>query len=145
MAHYLRFVAVIDLLIALVSAADAQLLSVDTADRVSAATSTPPAASTDLRDLVRFDASFDATTQGAGTPNRSGLSAFIPLRVGENSVAFTNASSYGTFADFASTSIIRTNVGGGSLGTSSRLGYRWLEADRKTRLNDVLREHEVAV
>jgi hypothetical protein len=31
---------------------------------------------------------------------------------------------YGTFADFAGTSIIGTNVGGGSLGTSSPLGYR---------------------
>jgi len=127
----MRVLAVVGLLIALVSTAGAQLLTVDTADRVSlAATSTQPEATTDLRDLVRFDASFDAATQGAGTPNRSGLSAFIPLRVGENSVTFANVSGYGTFPGFAGKNILGTNIGGGSPGTGSRVGYRWLNADR---------------
>ena len=45
-------------------------------------------------------------------------------------MTFASLSGYGTFADFAGTSIIGTDVGGGSPGTSSRLGYRWLKADR---------------
>ena len=133
----MRLLVVIVLLITGVSTADAQVLTVDTAGRVNAATTglaaataTHPAAATELRDLVRFDASFDAATQGAGTPNRTGFSAFIPLHVGDNSVTFASLSGYGTFADFAGTSIIGTNVGDGSPGTSSRLGYRWLKDDR---------------
>jgi len=127
----MRVIAVVGFLIALVSTADAQVLTVGTADRVSrAAPSTQPAATTDLRDLERFDLSFDAEIQGAGTPNRSGLSAFIPLRVGDNGVTFASVSGYGAFADFAGTSIMGTNVGDGSPGISSRLGYRWLKADR---------------
>ena len=128
----MRVTVIVVFLIALVSTTDAQVLTVGTTDRDSAtantslaATSTQPDATADLRDLVGFDASFDATTQGAGTPNRGGLSAFIPLRVGENRVIFATVSGYGTFPGFAGTS-----VRGGSPGTGSRVGYRWLNADR---------------
>mgnify|MGYP004210113197 CR=1 FL=1 len=82
----MRVIAVVGSLIALVPTADAQLLTVDTPTRGNAATTglavttaTQPAATTDLRDIVRFDLFFDAETQGAGTSNRSVLSAFIPM------------------------------------------------------------------
>ena len=76
-------------------------------------------------------------TQGAGTPNQAGIGGFLPLVVSNNSVFFLDTLANVNFSDFTSSvdnswasSIINTTVQGGTISTSSRLGYRWLNSDR---------------
>jgi hypothetical protein len=56
---------------------------------------------------------------------------FLPLSVGENSVWFLDALVNANFADREGySSIINTDVAGGTVSTSTRVGYRWLNSDR---------------
>lgn len=84
-----------------------------------------------LRDAVKFNYGFQGALQGAGTPNQAGLGAFIPLHVGNNSVAFVDVLVNANFNDYGNySSIINTAVSGTTFSTSTRLGYRWLNSKR---------------
>lgn len=84
-----------------------------------------------LNDAVKFDYGFQGALQGAGTPNQAGLGAFIPLKVGKNSVAFVDVMVNTNFNDYGNySSIINTTVAGTTFSTSTRLGYRWLNSNR---------------
>ncbi len=84
-----------------------------------------------LRDAVKFNWGFQGALQGAGTPNEAGIGAFIPLKVGDNSVFFLDTLANVNFSDFSDySSIINTKVKGATVSTSTRLGYRWLNKDR---------------
>ena len=84
-----------------------------------------------LKDAVKFNWGFQGALQGAGTPNQAGIGGFLPLSVGDNSVWFLDALINANFADRAGeSSIINTDVAGGTVSTSTRLGYRWLNGDR---------------
>ena len=87
--------------------------------------------SVSLSDVVKPQLGIQGQTQGAGTPNQAGVGGFLPLVIGENSVLFLDALANVNFGDFADySSIINTEVSGITISTSSRLGYRWLNADR---------------
>jgi hypothetical protein len=74
---------------------------------------------------------FKVHCKGAGTPNQAGIGGFLPLSVGENSVWFLDALVNANFADREGySSIINTDVAGGTVSTSTRIGYRWLNGDR---------------
>ena len=84
-----------------------------------------------LKDAVKFNWGFQGALQGAGTPNQAGVGAFIPLKVGDNSVFFLDTLANVNFSDFSDySSIINTRVKGATVSTSTRLGYRWLNKDR---------------
>ena len=84
-----------------------------------------------LRDAVKFNWGFQGALQGAGTPNEAGIGAFIPLKVGDNSVFFLDTLANVNFSDFSDySSIINTKVKGATVSTSTRLGYRWLNKNR---------------
>ena len=84
-----------------------------------------------LKDVVKPTIGFQGALQGAGTPNQAGIGGFLPLSVGENSVWFLDALVNADFADREGySSIINTDVAGGTVSTSTRLGYRWLNGDR---------------
>jgi hypothetical protein len=84
-----------------------------------------------LKDAVKFNYGFQGQLQGAGTPNEAGLGAFIPLHVGSNSVTFVDVLVDVGFNDYSGySSIINTQVLGGKISTSTRLGYRWLNGNR---------------
>jgi len=84
-----------------------------------------------LKDVVKPTFGFQGALQGAGTPNQAGIGGFLPLSVGDNSVWFVDALVNANFADRAGeSSIINTDVAGGTVSTSTRLGYRWLNGDR---------------
>ena len=84
-----------------------------------------------LKDVVKPTLGFQGALQGAGTPNQAGIGGFLPLSVGDNSVWFLDALINANFADRAGeSSIINTDVAGGTVSTSTRLGYRWLNGDR---------------
>ena len=90
-----------------------------------------------LKDAIKPNIGIQGQTQGAGTPNEAGIGGFLPLVVGDNSVFFLDALANVNFSDFTSSadnswasSIINTTVQGGTISTSSRLGYRWLNNDR---------------
>ena len=84
-----------------------------------------------LADVVKPTIGFQGALQGAGTPNQAGIGGFLPLSVGENSVWFLDALVNASFADREGySSIINTDVAGGTVSTSTRLGYRWLNSDR---------------
>ena len=90
-----------------------------------------------LKDAIKPNIGIQGQTQGAGTPNEAGIGGFLPLVVGDNSVFFLDALANVNFSDFTSSadnswasSIINTTVQGGTISTSSRLGYRWLNDDR---------------
>ena len=93
--------------------------------------SEPIESEVNLKDVVKFNWGFQGALQGAGTPNQAGIGGFLPLSVGENSVWFLDALANVNFADRAGkSSIINTDVDGGTISTSTRLGYRWLNGDR---------------
>ncbi len=72
-----------------------------------------------------------AQTQAAGTPNELGIGTFVPLRVSGNSVWFVDALANINLADIDNySSLINTKVWGSTISTSTRLGYRWLNANR---------------
>jgi len=84
-----------------------------------------------LKDVVKPTLGFQGALQGAGTPNQAGIGGFLPLSVSDNSVWFLDALINANFADRAGeSSIINTDVAGGTVSTSTRLGYRWLNGDR---------------
>ena len=90
-----------------------------------------------LKDAIKPNIGIQGQTQGAGTPNEAGIGGFLPLVVGDHSVFFLDALANVNFSDFTSSadnswasSIINTTVQGGTISTSSRLGYRWLNDDR---------------
>ena len=84
-----------------------------------------------LADVVKPTIGFQGALQGAGTPNQAGIGGFLPLSVGENSVWFLDALVNAHFADREGySSIINTDVAGGTVSTSTRIGYRWLNSDR---------------
>ncbi|WP_413441482.1 carbamoyl-phosphate synthase [Synechococcus sp. MIT S1220] len=84
-----------------------------------------------LADVVKPTIGFQGALQGAGTPNQAGIGGFLPLSVGENSVWFLDALVNANFADREGySSIINTDVAGGTVSTSTRIGYRWLNGDR---------------
>ena len=88
--------------------------------------------SINLQDVVKADFGFQGETQGAGTPNQAGVGGFLPLKINENSVWFVDALANVNFADFntANSSLGDTQLDGLTISTSTRLGYRWLNADR---------------
>ena len=84
-----------------------------------------------LKDAVKLNYGFQGALQGAGTPNEAGLGAYIPLKVGKNSVAFVDVLVNANFNDYGNySSIINTTVAGTTFSTSTRLGYRWLNSNR---------------
>ena len=84
-----------------------------------------------LADAVKPTIGFQGSLQGAGTPNQAGIGGFLPLSVGEISVWFLDALVNANFADRDGySSLINTDVGGGTVSTSTRVGYRWLNSDR---------------
>ena len=84
-----------------------------------------------LADVVKPTIGFQGALQGAGTPNQAGIGGFLPLSVGENSVWFLDALVNANFADRdGESSLINTDVAGGTVSTSTRVGYRWLNSDR---------------
>jgi hypothetical protein len=84
-----------------------------------------------LKDAVKFNYGFQGALQGAGTPNQAGLGAFIPLKVGKNSVSFVDVLVNANFNDYGNySSLINTEVSGTTFSTSTRLGYRWLNGNR---------------
>ena len=84
-----------------------------------------------LKDAVKLNYGFQGALQGAGTPNQAGLGAFIPLKVGKNSVSFVDVLVNANFNDYGNySSIINTDVSGTTFSTSTRLGYRWLNSNR---------------
>jgi hypothetical protein len=84
-----------------------------------------------LKDAVKPNIGIQAQTQGAGTPNEAGIGGFLPIVVDDNSVFFLDALANVNFNDYSNySSIINTTVQGGTISTSSRLGYRWLNSDR---------------
>jgi hypothetical protein len=84
-----------------------------------------------LADVVKPTIGFQGSLQGAGTPNQAGIGGFLPLSVSENSVWFFDALVNANFADRDGySSLINTDVGGGTVSTSTRVGYRWLNSDR---------------
>ena len=84
-----------------------------------------------LKDAVQFNWGFQGQTQAAGTPNEIGIGGFLPLSVGSNSVFFLDALANANLADISNnSSIINTMVAGTTISTSTRLGYRWLNANR---------------
>jgi hypothetical protein len=84
-----------------------------------------------LADVVKPTIGFQGSLQGAATPNQAGIGGFLPLSVGDNSVWFLDALVNASFADREGySSIINTDVAGGTVSTSTRVGYRWLNSDR---------------
>ena len=84
-----------------------------------------------LKDAIKPNIGIQGQTQGAGTPNEAGIGGFLPLVVGDNSVFFLDALANVNFSDYSNySSSINTTVQGGTISTSSRLGYRWLNDDR---------------
>ncbi len=84
-----------------------------------------------LKDVVKPTLGFQGALQGAGIPNQAGIGGFLPLSVGDNSVWFLDALINANFADReGDSSIINTDVAGGTVSTSTRVGYRWLNSDR---------------
>ena len=84
-----------------------------------------------LADVVKPTIGFQGSLQGAGTPNQAGIGGFLPLSVGENSVWYLDALVNANFADRDGySSLINTDVAGGTVTTSTRVGYRWLNSDR---------------
>ena len=84
-----------------------------------------------LKDVVKPRVGLQGALQGAGTPNQAGIGGFLPLKVNANSIWFLDALANANFADYGNySSIINTTVDGTTISTSSRLGYRWLNADR---------------
>lgn len=89
------------------------------------------AMSINLKDVVKPQVGIQAQTQAAGTPNQAGLGGFLPLVVGNNSVFFADVLANANFSDInGQSSIVNTDVGGTTISTSSRLGYRWLNGNR---------------
>lgn len=114
------------------------LASLPLAIRPAVAQETPAAAAdlgvmgVNLRDAVKLNYGFQGALQGASTPNKMGIGGFYPLSVKDNSVFFIDSQVNYDFADFNNYSSLGSGVSdkGGTVSTSTRLGYRWLNSDR---------------
>ena len=84
----------------------------------------------DLNEVVKFSWGPRAQTQGAGTPNQAGVEIFAPLNISDNNVFFLDGQVNYEMADQQGSSIVNTAVAGGTVSTSTRLGYRWLSPGR---------------
>ena len=81
----------------------------------------------DIRKTSKFKWNVFSKSQGAGTPNQAGGQVFIPISTTRKSIFFLDALATADFGDFSNTSsIVNTPVKGTTFGTSSRIGYRWL-------------------
>ena len=85
-----------------------------------------------LKDAIQPNIGFQGALQGAGTPNQGGIGGFLPLAIGDNSVFFLDAQANFNFNDFKGYTSLGEgpNIKGGTVSTSTRLGYRWLNGDR---------------
>ena len=84
-----------------------------------------------LRDAVKPTWGFQGQTQGAGTPNSFVVGAFLPIAYGNNSITFLDVLANYNLADRTNySSIAAADLFGGTISTSSRLGYRWLNSKR---------------
>ena len=84
-----------------------------------------------LRDAVKPTWGFQSQLQGAGTPNSFGVGAFLPIAYGKNSITFLDVLANYNLADRTNfSSIAAADIFGGTISTSSRLGYRWLNNKR---------------
>ena len=104
----------------------------DPAKNAQATSADLGAMSVSLKDTVKLNYGIQGQLQGAGTPNEAGIGGFLPLRVGKQSVTFLDVLANVNFADYPGySSIINTTVAGGTISTSTRLGQRWLNGDRR--------------
>lgn len=70
-------------------------------------------------------------TQGAGTPNQIGAGLFVPVYESDRNLLFFDVQAGVNLPDVSDySSIVTTLVEGGTVSTSTRLGYRWLANDR---------------
>lgn len=84
-----------------------------------------------LKDAVKPTWGFQGQLQGAGTPNSIGIGAFLPLTYGKNSISFLDVLANYNLADISTNgSLGAASVFGGTISTSTRLGYRWLNSKR---------------
>ena len=85
-----------------------------------------------LKDAIQPNFGFQGALQGAGTPNKMGVGGFYPLSVKNNSVFFIDSQVNYNFADFNNYTSLGEGASdkGGTVSTSTRLGYRWLNSDR---------------
>ena len=84
-----------------------------------------------LRDAVKPTWGFQGQLQGAGTPNAIGIGAFLPISHGANSITFLDVLANYNLADRNNNSSLdAAEVFGGTISTSTRLGYRWLNKQR---------------
>ena len=84
-----------------------------------------------LRDAVKPTWGFQGQSQGAGTPNSLGIGAFLPIAYGKNSITFLDVLANYNLADRTNySSIAAADLFGGTISTSTRLGYRWLNGQR---------------
>lgn len=88
--------------------------------------------SVNLKDAVKFNWGFQGALQGAMTPNQAGIGGFIPLSIGGNGVLYLDSLANYNIDDYTSYTSLGEGprVQGGTISTSSRLGYRWLNGDR---------------
>lgn len=84
-----------------------------------------------LKDVVPSRWGIQAESQGAGTPNSIGLSGFVPLWVGTQSLVYLDTLTNVDLPDSGnSSSLTHSPVVGSTVATSTRLGYRWLNGSR---------------
>ena len=85
-----------------------------------------------LKDAIQPNFGFQGALQGAGTPNKMGVGGFYPLSVENNSVFFIDSQVNYNFVDFNNYTSLGEGASdkGGTVSTSTRLGYRWLNSDR---------------
>ena len=85
----------------------------------------------DLKDAVKPTWGFQSQLQGAGTPNSLGIGAFLPIAYGRNSITFFDVLANYNLGDRTNySSIAAADVFSGTISTSTRLGYRWLNNKR---------------
>jgi hypothetical protein len=87
-----------------------------------------------LKDVIKPSFGVQGALQGAGTPNFAGIGAFFPFTVSNKSFWYLDVMANYDFADrHYYSSIVDTTIKGGTVSTSTRIGYRWLN-DEKTNL-----------
>ena len=89
-----------------------------------------------LRDAVRANWGFQGALQGAMTPNQAGIGGFIPLAITGSGVFYLDGLANYNFEDYTSYTSLGQGprVEGGTISTSTRLGYRWVNEDRSLML-----------
>ncbi|KZR70020.1 hypothetical protein PMIT1313_00666 [Prochlorococcus marinus str. MIT 1313] len=85
-----------------------------------------------LKDAVQHKWRFEGALQGAGTPNLVGLGFFSPIAKTEKSFLYIDGIVNANFSDRdMDSSIVETTVKGTTISTSTRIGYRWLNSDKR--------------